>query len=61
MLGSLIEAAVVLCVAIGAFAILSVLGLFPDTTLPLLLAVLGAFGGYLYGRHGRRPRQPAAP
>lgn len=61
MLGSLIEAAVVLCVAIGAFAILSVLGLFSDTTLPLLLAVLGAFGGYLYGRHGQRLRKPAVP
>jgi len=61
MLSSLIEAAIVLCVAIGAFAILSVLGLFPDTTVPLMLAVLGAFGGYLFGRHGHRLRKPAVP
>ena len=28
--------------------------LFPDTTPPLLFAVIGSFGCYLYGRYGRR-------
>lgn len=54
MLAQLIDAAIVLFVVVGAFALLSILGLFPDTTLPLLLAVAGGFGGYLYGRFARR-------
>jgi len=55
MLGRIIEATVVLCAIIGFFAILAVLGLFSDTTLSLVFAVLGSFGCYLYGRYGRRP------
>jgi hypothetical protein len=54
MLGRIIEAAVVLCATIGFFAILAVLGLFSDDTLSLVLAILGSFGCYLYGRYGRR-------
>ena len=57
MLARFLEALVVLCAVIGFFALMSVFGLFPQETVPLLLAVLGAFGCYLYGRHarGRRP------
>jgi hypothetical protein len=44
---------VVFCAVVGFFALMSVFGLFPQETAPLLLAVLGAFGCYLYGRHGR--------
>lgn len=61
MFAALIEAAIVLCVAIGAFAILSMFGLFPDDTVPLLLGIGGLFGGYLYGRHGHRLRRTPAP
>lgn len=50
----LVEIVVVFCVAVGAYAVLALIGAFPDTTLPLVLAVGGAFGGYLYGRFGRR-------
>ncbi len=54
MIGSLVEAVVVFCAVVGVFALLSVLGLFPQQTVPLLLAVAGAFGCYLYGRYRRR-------
>jgi hypothetical membrane protein len=56
-----VESVVVLCAAIGAYAILALIGLFPDGTLPLVLAVAGAFGGFLYGRFGRRAAAAAAP
>ncbi|HYZ31864.1 MAG TPA: hypothetical protein VE684_06215 [Crenalkalicoccus sp.] len=53
----LIEALVVLCVVVGAYAILTLLGLFPGTeTQALVLAVIGAYGGYLYGRYRRHRR-----
>jgi hypothetical protein len=53
---------VVFCAVVGFFALMSVFGLFPQETVPLLLAVLGAFGCYLYGRHGSRfGRRAAAP
>ena len=54
MIGGVVEAVVVFCAIIGFFALMSVFGLFPQETMALLLAVIGAFGGYLYGRHGRR-------
>ncbi|MBK1662458.1 hypothetical protein [Paracraurococcus ruber] len=54
MLGRILEAVVVLCAVIGLYAILAVIGLFSDATLTLVLAVLGSFGCYLYGRYGRR-------
>ena len=44
MVGRFVEAAVVLCAVIGFYAILAVLSLFPDTTPPLLFAVIGSFG-----------------
>lgn len=47
---------IVLCVIVGAYALLALVGAFPSTTLALVLAILGAFGAYLYGRHGRRGR-----
>ena len=53
MIGNAVEAVVVFCAVVGFFALMSVFGLFPQETAPLLLAVLGAFGCYLYGRHGR--------
>ena len=62
LIGGAVEAAVVFCAVVGFFALMSVFGLFPQETAPLLLAVLGAFGCYLYGRHGhvRFGRGPAA-
>ncbi len=53
VIGGAVEAVVVFCAVVGFFALMSVFGLFPQETAPLLLAVLGAFGCYLYGRHGR--------
>lgn len=62
MIGSAVEAVVVFCAVVGFFALMSVFGLFPQETVPLLLAVLGAFGCYLYGRHGSRfGRKAPAP
>ena len=61
MIGGAVEAVVVFCAVVGFFALMSVFGLFPQETVPLLLAVLGAFGCYLYGRHGSRfGRKPVA-
>ena len=54
MIAGVAEAVVVFCAIIGFFALMSVFGLFPQETVPLLLAVAAAFGCYLYGRHGRR-------
>ena len=54
LVGGLVEAGVVFCAIIGFFALMSVFGLFPQETAPLLLAVIASFGCYLYGRHGRR-------
>jgi hypothetical protein len=54
MIRSAVEALVVLCAVIGFYALLSILGLFPQATMPLVLAVIGCFVCYLYGRHGRR-------
>ena len=54
MIGGAVEAVVVFCAVVGFFALMSVFGLFPQETVPLLLAVLAAFGCYLYGRHARR-------
>ena len=54
MLTRFLEAVVVLCAVIGFYAILAMIGLFPQQTWPLLLAVGGSYGCYLYGRHGRR-------
>ena len=63
VIGAAAEAAVVFCAVVGFFALMSMFGLFPQETAPLLLAVLGAFGCYLYGRHGSgrfgRRRAPA--
>ena len=44
MIAGVVEAVVVFCAVIGFYALMSVFGLFPQETLPLLLAVLGAFG-----------------
>ena len=52
LIGAAVEAAVVFCAVVGFFALMSMFGLFPQETAPLLLAVLGSFGCYLYGRHG---------
>ena len=54
MLARFLEAVVVLCAVIGFYALLSVLGLFPQATWPLCFAVLGSYACYLYGRYGRR-------
>ena len=54
LIGGLVEAVVVFCAIIGFFALMSVFGLFPQETAPLLLTVLASFACYLYGRHGRR-------
>jgi len=54
MFGRILEAVVVLCAVIGFYALLSLVGLFPTTTWPLLLAVFGSYGCYLFGRYGRR-------
>lgn len=54
MIGGMVEGGLVFCAVIGFFALMSVLGLFPQETMPMLLAVLGAFGCYLFGRHGQR-------
>ena len=61
VIGGAVEAAVVFCAVVGFFALRSGFGLVPQETAPLLLAVLGAFGCYIYGRHGsglfgRRPK-----
>ena len=62
VIGAAVEAAVVFCAVVGFFALMSGFGLFPQETVPLLLAVVGAFGCHLYGRHGRRfGRGAAAP
>ena len=62
MIGAAVEAVVVFCAVVGFFALMSVFGLFPQETAPLLIAVLAAFGCYLYGRHGSRfGRSAAAP
>jgi hypothetical protein len=63
VIGAAVEAAVVFCAVVGFFALMSVFGLFPQETAPLLLAVIGAFGCYLYGRHGsgRFGRRAPAP
>jgi hypothetical protein len=53
VIGSAVEAVVVFCAVVGFFALMSVFGLFPQETVPLLLAVLGAFGCYVYGRFRR--------
>ena len=53
VIGSAVEAVVVFCAVVGFFALMSVFGLFPQETAPLLLAVGGAFGCYLYGRFRR--------
>jgi hypothetical protein len=55
VIGGAVEAVVVFCAVVGFFALMSVFGLFPQETVPLLLAVLGAFGCYLYGRFRRGP------
>ena len=44
LIGGAIEAVVVFCAVVGFFALMSVFGLFPQETAPLLLAVAGAFG-----------------
>ena len=49
----MISAVVVFCAVVGFFALMSVFGLFPQETVPLLIAVLAAFGCYLYGRFRR--------
>jgi hypothetical protein len=54
MLARFLEAVVVLCAVIGFYALLSLLGLFPTTTWPLIFAVIGSYGCYLFGRYGRR-------
>ena len=54
MISSAVEAVVVFCAIIGFYALMSVFGLFPQNTAPLLLAVIASFVCYLYGRHGRR-------
>ena len=54
MFTRLLEAVVVLCAVIGFYALLAMVGLFPTATWPLLLAVVGSYGCYLYGRYGRR-------
>ncbi|HYI83554.1 MAG TPA: hypothetical protein VEX11_10130 [Acetobacteraceae bacterium] len=53
VIGGAVEAVVVFCAVVGFFALMSVFGLFPQETVPLLLAVLGAFGCYVYGRFRR--------
>ncbi len=58
---NLVETLVVLCVVVGAYALLALVGAFPGSTFALLLGMGGAFGGYLYGRYGRRrPGQDGA-
>jgi hypothetical protein len=54
MLTRFLEAVVVLCAVIGFYAILAMIGLFPPQTWPLIMAVCGSYGCYLYGRFGRR-------
>jgi hypothetical protein len=54
VIGGAVEAVVVFCAVVGFFALMSVFGLFPQETVPLLLAVLGAFGCFVYGRHFSR-------
>ena len=61
MIAGVVEAVVVFCAVIGFFALMSVFGLFPQATAPLLIAVLAAFCCYLYGRHGRRWFGSSAP
>ena len=53
VIGGALEAAVVFCAVVGFFALMSVFGLFPQETAPLLLAVLVSFGCYLLGRWRR--------
>ena len=53
LIGTAVEAVVVFCAVVGFFALMSVFGLFPQETAPLLLAVLAAFGCYLLGRFRR--------
>ncbi|MBX6746221.1 MAG: hypothetical protein QJR07_20870 [Acetobacteraceae bacterium] len=54
MIRGAVEAVVVLCAVIGFYALMSVFGLFPQETAPLLLAVIGSYICYLYGRYGHR-------
>jgi len=54
MIRGTVEAVVVLCAVIGFYALMSVLGLFPQETAPLLLAVIGSYICYLYGRYRHR-------
>lgn len=62
VIGAAVEAMVVFCAVVGFFALMSVFGLFPQETAPLLLGVVAAFGCYLYGRHGSRfGRRTPAP
>ena len=61
MIAGVVEAVVVFCATVGFFALMSVFGLFPQETVPLLLAVLAAFGCYLYGRHARRRWTTGSP
>ena len=56
VIGGAVEAVVVFCAVVGFFALMSVFGLFPQETVPLLLAVLGAFGCYVYGRPSPLPQ-----
>lgn len=50
---TVLEPAIVLCAAFGFYALLSLVGLFPNTTGPIVLAGAGAFGAYVYGRFAR--------
>lgn len=49
----LVEVIIAICAIVGAYALLAVVGLFPSTTLPLLIGIGGAAGAYMYGRFGR--------
>jgi predicted RND superfamily exporter protein len=53
-MSNMVEVIVAICAIVGAYALLAVIGLFPSTTLPLVLAIGGAVGAFLYGRYGRR-------
>ncbi|WP_204623489.1 hypothetical protein [Crenalkalicoccus roseus] len=56
MMRGTLDFVIVLCVIVGAYALLALVGVFPRATVPLLLAIAGAFGAYLYGRYGNRGR-----
>jgi uncharacterized membrane protein YeaQ/YmgE (transglycosylase-associated protein family) len=56
---NIIEIVIVLCVIVGAYALLALFGVFPQgATMALVLAVVGAFGAFLYGRFTRRVNGP---